>query len=658
MPEPVESVARTERLLASLLVVAAGLLAWWGTWNGPFLFDDHPSFLEHPAMLAGDWWGTAFGEHHTPLANRPLTCLSLVVDLTIFGAGPFGPRLGNVVLHLTNALLLLALVRRSLLGPMLHRGFDARRATWLATAVAAIWVVHPLGADAVAYATQRSTVLFSFFLLVALLATTAAATSSRATQWRTLAVLATAAGMATKEDFVVAPLLLVLFERAFLVPSWSALRSRRGFHLALAATWIVLAASVANGPANPTVGYDFGKPITAWNWLTTQAPVLVRYLGHVVWPGSLRGAYDDVIVTDWTDSLWAGAIVLLLLVGVVLAWRRTPWLGFLGATFFLLLAPTSSVMPIVTEVTAERRMYLPMLAGIVPAVVAVRSMLVTRQMPWLGVAVTLCTVAVLTSVTRDRVAVYGDAATFWADAYDKRTPGRRSHLAGQLLGNHGTMLWLAGRFDEANVLFDECMACESPTANLRHKHAISLHRRGRNAEALERLREVVAAEPRDAGFAASLASVLVETANADRAKPDDPRYAEAEELSRRAVALAPNDAAAWNTLGFLLRKRGQPQEAEAAYRHATESQTEQLMPFLFRAELLAELGRAEEITAMFDRLLAARATDTRVRVELAAWLVERRQIESAVNVLQDALRIDPKDQAALAALQRLRGGGK
>ena len=654
MPVSAEPLARGRTLFASLLVITAGLVAWWGAWNGPFLFDDHPSFLEHPAMMAGDWWGTALGDHHTPLANRPLTCLSLVVDMKIFGPGPFGPHLVNVLLHLGNALLLLAVVRGVLRSASLQPRFDERSATWIATAIAAIWVVHPLGADAVAYATQRSTVLLATGLLVALLATMRAEGSPRASAWRALAVGATAAAMACKEDAVVVPILIALFERAFLLPSWRALRSRRGFHAALACTWLVLALLVWNGPRNPTVGYDFGQPITAWNWLATEAPVVLHYLRLAVWPQPLRGAYADTLVTEWTRSLPAGIAVVALLVGVVLAWRRAPWLGWLGAMFFLLLAPTSSIMPIVTEITAERRAYLPMLFVIVPAIVALRVAFAAAHRRVVATGIALAIVAALTSVAWTRVAVYGDETRFWVDAYEKRPPESRSFLASQLLGNYATTLWLAGRLDEACAVFDECMKCESPTANMRHKHAASLQYRGRHAEAIAVMRDLVAKEPSDAEYVATLASVLVEQANAEHAKADDPRFEEAERCARRALELAPDRASAWNSLGFLLRKRGQTKDAEAAYRRATELQTERLMPFLARAELLVQLGRADEITAMFDRLLAARATDVRVRVDLAAWLVENRQFDSASNVLQDALRIDPNDAAALAALAALR----
>ncbi|HEX5054705.1 MAG TPA: hypothetical protein VFZ65_23215, partial [Planctomycetota bacterium] len=65
-------------LLAPLgAVLVAALIAWWGVWRFDFVFDDGPAIQDNAALAAGDWWRAAFGTVHTPLANRPLACLSL-----------------------------------------------------------------------------------------------------------------------------------------------------------------------------------------------------------------------------------------------------------------------------------------------------------------------------------------------------------------------------------------------------------------------------------------------------------------------------------------------------------------------------------------------------------------------------------------------------
>lgn len=577
-------------------VLVAGLFAWWGAWRGEFLFDDHPAF-ENEAMRAGDWWAAAFAPPHQPLACRPLTTLSLAADLRLFGFGPFGPHLGNLVLHLANACLVLLVARRALGAPNLAGRFAAVHANGLATAIALVWVVHPLATDAVAYATQRSTVLGSGLLLAGLYAT--------ARGVRPLAVAAAALAMASKEDFVVAPLLLASFDRAFLLPSWRAARARCGFHAALAATWAVLALCIALGPGNPTVGYATEPRLSAFEWLATQAPVVWHYLRLTVWPSPLRGAYDWDYVRTLAPAVVPGLAVLAVLALTQAQWLRRPWWAWLGLCCFLLLAPTSTVLPIRSEVVAERRMYLPMLLVVVAAVVGVDKVLARAVSARGRIALAALAALGLAFATRTHLPVYRDEPTFWADAFAKRTVGSTSHLAAQILGNHAAMLFQAGRFDEAHPLFDQAVRCEAPTDTQRLQHAVSLQVRGERDRAIALLEQFVAQQPDNAEAQAYLGISLVQAATAaGRPAADDLRVARAEAALRRAVALDPRRTDAWNSLGLLLALAERWQEAEAAYAQVTGQSTMRVEPFLARAELLRRLGRKGEIGPLFERLLA------------------------------------------------------
>jgi tetratricopeptide (TPR) repeat protein len=647
-PTPDPSLSR-RRWLPYALVLAAGLFAWWGVWRGQFVFDDEPAIVGNAALLAGDWWQAAFGEPHQPLANRPLACASLVLDLALFGPGPFGPHLTNLLLHLANGLLLLVTLRGALQAPNLGGRWDGRRAAGIATATALLWVAHPLAGDAVAYATQRSTVLAATCLLCALHATLRAARSSQPVRWRTAAVLAVAGAMASKEDMVAAPLLVLLWERAFVLPTWTALRQRRGFVVALAATWLVLLVCVALGPSNPTVGYRTDPPATAWQWLLTQAGVLVHYLRLVVWPSPLRGAYDWGLVRDVGSAALPGLVVLTLLGATVAAWRRRPWWGFLGAWFFLLLGATSSVLPIVTEILAERRMYLPMLTVLLPLVLAL------ARGCGVGGALAVAAAAALGlgCVAQGRVAAHADQFVFWADAYAKRDPASRTFLARQILGNYGTTLWQQGRLDEACAVFDACIECEALRPDDRHKHALALQHRGRHAEALVVLRELVAQRPDDAEFVGSLGTCLAEVVHAGGGGGDDARLVEAEALLRRSLDLEPDSASRWTSLGCVLRTRGRLVDAELAYRRATEHTDQRLQPYTGRAEVLAQLGRTAEISPMFERLLARRPGDVPLRLELADFFAGKQQPALAAQMLDEVLRLQPGNAAARQRLQQL-----
>ncbi|MBL8747510.1 MAG: hypothetical protein JNK78_00010 [Planctomycetes bacterium] len=611
---------RSSSLLSCALVLAAGLFAWWGVWRGKFLFDDLPSIVDNVALQNGDWWNAAFAPRHQPLANRPFACLTLVIDLAIWGRGPFGPHLGNLLLHLANGVLLFFAVRRTLLVGNLAGRFTPSAAQGIATAVASLWVAHPLGGDAVAYATQRSTLLAGGLFLVALLAMLRAHEAAKHGRWRLLVLVATALGMASKEDFVVAPLLLVLFERAFLQPDWAAMRAGFLRHATLLLTWVVLAAILATGPSNETVGWNTRAGITAWQWLMTQASVVVMYARLAMWPYPLRGAYDLGIETNFLHAVVPGLVVLAGLVVTLALWRRRPWQGWLGALFFLWLAPTSTILPIETEIVAERRVYLPMLAVIVPIVFGVRRVLAGRAPRPTGAVVAAVAVCALAFAARDRVAVHADGPAFFGDAFAKRDPKSRSFLAGSLLVSQAMMLSQSGRFTEADALLDEAVECEALTAHSLAQHAVSLQRRGRHAEAIASLRSIVKDRPQVADVYGTLGTCLGEWWQADHGRPDDPRIAEAEAALRHALTVFPLRPAYWNSLSNMLAVQGRLAEAEEAMRHATELQTERVEPFLRRADLLNRLGRKNEIGPMFERLFAARPNDAALRERVAREL--------------------------------------
>ena len=170
---------------------------------------------------------------------------------------------------------------------------------------------------------------------------------------------------------VTAPLVVVLYDRVFVFDSFrDAIRSRRGLYAGLAATWAVLAALMWSGPRSAVGGFSTG--ISPWTYLLNQAQMIAHYLRLTVWPRSLVVFYGWPVALTLGDVLPYALLVTALLAATIVALVRAPALGFLGAWFFMTLAPTSSVVPIATEVGAERRMYLPLLALIVLVAVPVQ----------------------------------------------------------------------------------------------------------------------------------------------------------------------------------------------------------------------------------------------------------------------------------------------
>lgn len=645
--------------------IVAAAIAYGDAARGPFLFDDVPTVVDNTAIKKGDFLDAAFGPVHSPISNRPVACLSFVVSHTIGGLNPTGYHVASVLLHLLNVALLAAVIRRTLRAPNLTGIFDEFEAGAIAITAATLWAVHPLASEAVVYITQRTTLLMSTCLLVLLYALLRARQSRKPLVWDVVAVVATVVGMMCKEEFAAAPILAVLFERAFLKDGWLPMLQRVGTYSILATTWLVLTLCVAMGPSNPTVGYSTVPEVTAWQWLMTQAGVLVHYLRLTVWPQPLRAAYDWDVVREFKNAQLPGLMITGLLAGTVWLFLRRPWWGWLGAMFFLLLAPTSSILPIISEIAAERRMYLPMTALLIPAVIACYLLIrrVLKSQPSVAVATLAMSIMIGSGVilaamaaTRARTNVYADDATFWRDAYEKNELTNGSFMSGLILNAYGKVLAERGQPLDAYELFRRARECESPTIDVHANYAASLVDLGRYAEAEPIYRDVLKEKPGHSDALSNLAKLLFDVCQRDpnrRSDGQDPRLIEAEELVNRALQLRPDHPGFLNTQGMVLYGRLRFAEAEAAFRKSMRLDPQSFQAANNLGVILLEQGRGLETIQLWQPYLTRLPTDVGVRISLGKAYARLGDRLAAQQMYRAALEINPNHAEARALLMEL-----
>jgi len=560
-------------------IALAAAAAYAGSFAGAFVYDDPRSILENPTLRH---WATAFRPPPGGLtvSGRPLLNASLALNYAVSGGGVWSYHALNLLIHAAAGLALFGLLRRTL----------AR--TGPAFAIALLWTVHPLASESVLYAVQRAESLMGLFYLLTLYAF--------ARGWPIRSVLCCLLGMATKEVMVTAPLMVLLYDRAFVAGSFGeAWRRRRRYYLALAATWILLAGLVLGaGNRGGTAGWGVG--VSVWAYGLTQFQAVARYLFLAVWPHPLVIDYGTFWVRRAGEILPYAALVAPLAAATLWALLRpgppgSPRraLGFAGAWFFGILAPTS-LTPGTIQMIVEHRAYLPLAAVLAVLVLAGerigRAVLGARARWALPAAAGLLAVAAAAATAR-RARAYASPLALWTDTAARR-PGNSIAQ-----NNLGRALFAAGR---------------RPEAEARYVRALQLD--PDNPEARYNLANLMAA---------------------------DGRLGEAEVQYRQVLRLRPAMFEARNNLGLALVKAGRPAEAIAEFR-----ETVRLAPGSFEghcnlADALAQTGGLAESVDEYRRALALEPGSAVAHENLGLSLAQLNRVDEALAEFAAAVRLEP-----------------
>ncbi|HEY2840480.1 MAG TPA: tetratricopeptide repeat protein [Pirellulales bacterium] len=557
---------------------AVGLIYGRGL-RAPFIFDDsvcteyNASIMRlYPLLRDAEGPGPFSNLSYSPLAGRPLVNLSLAVNYHFGQFDPFGYHVVNMVLHALSAVLLWAIVRRVLLLDYFADKFQ-RVAAPLALAVALVWAVHPLLTDAVEYMTQRTELMMGWCYLATIYCSlryfASTAPPGRA-MWLLLASLVCTAGMACKEVMVSAPVAVLLLDRTFIAGSFgNAWRRSWPLYLGLSASWLLLFALNYGGPRSESAGFHLEVPAYAW-WFT-QTKVLLMYLKLVVWPWPMVIHYDmpylDTIGAAWpylapVAALGVGTLYLL--------WRGTAT-GFLASMVFLILSPTL-VVPITTEIAAERRMYLP-LAALVSLLVVGGYAAVQRgadffaarrgraSSGWWPLATlggcTLTVALALSLLSVRRLAAYADELTMWQDAAIYQPDNEL------VLDNFGLALIQVGRIQEAIAHYEGVLDRLPNSFKAHTNYGVALAAAGRFSEAIEHHERAVQLEPRFGKAQNNWGGTLLMMGQRDGFREGQIDEVIAHE--REAIRINPTNVDAYYNLGLAMLLADRPEDAIKAF---------------------------------------------------------------------------------------------
>ena len=716
------------------IIVLAGVLAYANSFSGPFIFDDEATLVQNTSIRHLRSMAVLLPQREMPTAGRPIVNVSFAINYALGGMSVRGYHVTNLAIHLLCAVVLFALVRRTLelarprfiipsagLSPRRTSGQAGPRSAalkgppcsgsrfWLqpdavdiAFAVALIWTLHPLNTEVVDYVTQRTESMMALFYLLTMYASVRAvavrlkpdttgtvvppvrlkpdttgvevrlkpdtrlvASGFSRTSWQAAAIVACALGMACKESMVTAPVMVMLYDRAFVFDSIKkALRERWPLYAGLAATWIVLAAVNRSGSRIHSAGFSTG--ISPWTYLLNQSVMIVRYLRLAIWPRSLVLAYGTPQPVTFGDALPYALVVIALLALTALALWRRPMVGFLGAWIFITLAPTSSIVPIATEVGAERRMYLALAAIVALVVVGVWSSRGVRLQPdhvidgvrlqpdngppkggrhrWIHAILLAAVCAALATATAIRNREYESSLTL-SQTVLQRWPTAYAHAM------VGIELAKIGRHDEAMAQLREAT---SGLPKARYHLGGELFNRGDGDQAIGELQRYVAEEPY--ALEAVRARLMIGQVLLRQRK-----YSPAIDQFRLVLSMTPasDDAhiLAFGLIADALFGQEQLEEAARYYRAYLSAKPDDVAARGNFAKALFNKGDVDGAAAEARAILRT-SDDAAAHDLLGRALGSQGKLEEARIEFERALKIDPNFQQAredLAVIKKAKG---
>jgi tetratricopeptide (TPR) repeat protein len=630
---------------------------------------DNP-MVQHGLTLKGLSWAFALtrgriGHWH------PLTWLSHMLDCQLYGMWAGGAHLTNLILHAATVVCLF-LVLRNMTG-----------ALWRSAFVAAVWAIHPLRVESVAWIAERKDVLSGLFFVLVLGAYVRYIRNPSAPRYL-LVALVFALGLLAKDMLVTVPCLLLLLDY------WPLRRWESAAIPRLLVEKIPLFLLSAGSCMTTFLLSDHATERDLVPALLRTENALVSYVIYfwqTFWPADLAIPYV-LRSTLFPIRELAGAITLLIVLSAAAVfWRKSrPWF-FAGWFWFLgMLVPVIGLVQISYYAHADRYTYLPQIGLLIALTWTVADAGAEFRLPrWFFALFSLGLIAGLLLLARGQTSYWRDGQTLFTHSL-ACTEG--NYLA---FNNLGTALQEEGRLDDAIAFYQKALEVRPDYALALGNLGIALERSGRMDQAVGDFKRTLELDPDNVKVQNNFGLILSGSGRFDeaiahyqKALESKPAYVEARynlaialegkgewdaaiAQLQNTLEIMPDFAPAHNNLGNALRRVNRLDEAIAHYRKAVESKPDYALAYANLGGALLQKGEGGEAIAAFQKALQIKPDDADARFDLGAALQRAGQFEDAIAQYQEALKINPDFVEAASNLaylfaackdSRLRNGGK
>jgi len=633
-----KAACRDQRWLVFGICIFLAAITWlvFGqTIHHQFLnFDDDLYVYKNPHVSRGlTATGILWAFSHQYAANwHPLTWLSHMLDCQLYGLTPGGHHLTNVLLHMATAILLF-LVLRQMTGSL-----------WRSSFVAAVFAIHPLRVESVAWVAERKDVLSALFFVLTLAAYTRYARRPSIARYG-IVLLLFALGLMCKPMLVTLPFVLLLLDY------WPLDRIRRGDQIQ---RWVIFEKIPLLALAGISCLVTLFAQKTAL-WKSTDLSLLVRlgnaaqsyaaYLRQMFWPSDLAAYYPlairDVTLTHaiLTLAVLAGISVIVFLLRCH-RYLVSGWLWYL-----IMLVPVIGILQVGNQARADRYTYLPQIGlylMLTWGAVDLCARWPNRKFllgPLAGVIL-----AALALVAHGQAAYWKDSETLWTQAIARTSDNAMAEL------NLGAAVYKLGRAEEALGHLQKALQLQPNEATIHGSLGNALLRTGRRQEAIAHLRASLQINPRQAAIQSSLGVALLEDGHPE----------ESEAHLRRSLEIDPDDGDAHYNLANTLLQIGRAKEAVGEYETALRINPDDTEALNNTSWVLAtsrdgstrDGRRAVELAERADSL--SHRGSPEVAATLAAAYAEAGRFADAVKTGERALQL-ATDQGNVARANTIRG---
>ena len=545
-------------------------------------YDDPVYIADNPHVRDGiTWSGIVWAFTHSFAGNWfPLTWISHMLDVQFFGLDAGAHHFVNLAIHAASTCLLFAVLKR------------ITEARWPSAFVAALFALHPLHVESVAWIAERKDVLSAFFFMLTLWAYARYVTRpNRARYAWTLAAFAL--GLMAKPMLVTLPLVLMLLDY------WP---FARGMRIKEKLPFLALSAAVsvityaAHAQAKAVVSLEtIPLGLRAENALVSYA----AYIGKMFWPSGLAVFYPYPKGSLVVPAVAAGVFLAAITVAAIWSARKWPYLPVGWLWYLVTLSPVIGLIQAGQQARADRYMYIPMIG--LSIMLAWGGAELLRARPQLQIALAATAIAACAVVTFVQVGYWENGVKLFQRAVDVTRDNyvARFNLAHELR-EQGDIAGATTQLEEAVRI--------RPDSGLAHDELGQLlGKQGRLEEALAQLRQAEVSLPHDAALHYRIGIILASAGKTEQA---------ADELSQ-AVRLDPTNADAHRNLGVAL----------------------------------AMMDRLPEAVEQFRAAVGLKPDDANLRFNYAVALMNSGQKREAIAQLQDAIRLNPNFAEARAALE-------